>query len=76
MTTIPFAFGRSGYRPVYRAEEINHCPGCGKSQWMVGRVTAECAFCSTALPINEGGMTGSGLWRPYAPFRDVAELAA
>jgi hypothetical protein len=31
--------------------ETNHCPGCGKSHWMIGRLTAECAFCGTALPL-------------------------
>jgi hypothetical protein len=23
------------------------------SQWIIGRVTAECAFCSTALPLTD-----------------------
>jgi hypothetical protein len=27
------------------------CPGCGRTHWIVGRVSAECAFCSTALPL-------------------------
>lgn len=35
----------------YRLGETNHCPGCGRSQWLVGRISAECAFCSTALPL-------------------------
>jgi hypothetical protein len=39
----------------YRKNEANHCPGCGRSQWIVGRTTAECAFCSTALPLAERG---------------------
>ncbi len=30
-----------------------HCPGCGQQQWNVGRVTAECATCATALIIAE-----------------------
>jgi hypothetical protein len=37
----------------YFAGETNHCPGCGRSQWLVGRTTAECAFCHTALPLAE-----------------------
>ncbi|MCM8558309.1 hypothetical protein [Sphingomicrobium sediminis] len=44
---------KRGYFPVYRAHEVNHCPGCGHSQWLVGRISAECAFCATALPIAE-----------------------
>lgn len=54
---------RSGYRVAYRQKEANHCPGCGRSHWMIGRTTAECAFCGTALPINIGGMSGTGLAR-------------
>lgn len=42
-----------GYRPTYRAGAC--CPACGGSQWHVGRTTAECAICATALPIAEGG---------------------
>lgn len=34
----------------YRDDETNTCPGCGRSHWHVGRVTAECGFCGTALP--------------------------
>ncbi len=40
-----------GYHATYRDHEINHCPGCGRTQWFVGRVTAECGFCATALPL-------------------------
>jgi hypothetical protein len=40
-----------GYSAVYRADRVNHCPGCDRSQWFVGRLTAECAFCSTAIPL-------------------------
>jgi hypothetical protein len=27
------------------------CPDCGGSQWIVGRVVAECAHCDTPLPL-------------------------
>jgi len=40
-----------GYHAVYREHEVNHCPGCGRTQWIVGRKSAECAFCATALPL-------------------------
>ncbi|WNO54572.1 hypothetical protein [Stakelama saccharophila] len=70
--TIP---GRSGYRVSYRMNEVNHCPGCGNTQWEVGRMTAECSFCHAAVPINEGGMTGVGLIRTTRPA-EKAPLAA
>lgn len=43
---------RRGYHAVYREREVNHCPGCGRTHWMVGRLSAECAFCATALPLE------------------------
>ena len=39
-----------GYHAVYRQQETNHCPGCGRTHWYLGRVSAECGFCATALP--------------------------
>ena len=47
-----------GYHAVYRAGQTNHCPGCGRSHWIVGRLLAECAFCSTALPLKEAATQG------------------
>ena len=41
-----------GYHAVYRDNEVNHCPGCGRTHWYLGRMLAECAFCSTALPLE------------------------
>jgi hypothetical protein len=56
-----------GFRPGYRENEANLCPGCGMSQWLVGRATAECAFCGTALPLEhtglEGRSTASNFWK-------------
>ncbi|WP_336958704.1 hypothetical protein [Sphingobium aquiterrae] len=40
-----------GYVVLYRQQESNHCPGCGGSAWHVGRLTAECASCATAIPL-------------------------
>src|ERR1041384_3411384 len=42
-----------GYHAVYHDGEVNHCPGCGRTHWLIGRLSAECAFCSTALPLRE-----------------------
>ena len=49
-----------GYHAVYRAGEINHCPGCGRSHWIIGRFSAECGFCATALPLADTGLLGTG----------------
>jgi hypothetical protein len=41
-----------GYAPLYRLKAVNHCPACGRTHWHIGRRTAECAFCGTALPLE------------------------
>ena len=45
-----------GYHAVYREQQVNHCPGCGRTHWIIGRMSAECAFCTTALPLAEASM--------------------
>lgn len=35
----------------YQLGRENLCPGCGRSQWNMGRSSAECAFCCTAVPL-------------------------
>jgi len=40
---------------TYRPGHATICPGCGQSHWHVGRHTAECAFCATALPLSTSG---------------------
>ena len=54
----PFNPNARGYHAVYREGEVNHCPGCGHTHWISGRVSAECAFCSTALPLMEAFTRG------------------
>ena len=49
-----------GYHAVYREHEVNHCPGCGRTHWIIGRMSAECAFCATALPLAEASMARTG----------------
>ena len=51
--TIPFDPATRGYHAVYRENEVNHCPGCGRTHCYVGRLLAECGFCSTALTLSE-----------------------
>lgn len=57
-----------GYQVLYHRDGTNHCPGCGKVQWSVGRVTAECVLCGTALPLAESELGGfnPGGQRPVA----------
>lgn len=52
MTTRHFNPAVRGYHGLYRENEVNHCPGCGRAQWIIGRTTAECVFCETALPLE------------------------
>lgn len=39
-----------------------HCPGCGQRQWWVGRATADCAVCATALIIALETTEGDHQW--------------
>jgi hypothetical protein len=51
--TFAAGLAKRGHHIVYRANVSNHCPGCGRSQWYIGRVSAECGFCGTAAPLAE-----------------------
>jgi hypothetical protein len=53
---------RRAWHMVYRENEVNHCPGCGRSHWYIGSTTAECGFCATALPLTSTAMIGAGLF--------------
>lgn len=59
-----------GHHVVYRANESNRCPGCGRAQWYVGRMTAECGFCGTAVPLAESEWSGAG--RVEVPSRKLS----
>ena len=73
---FPHDPSRRGYHVVYREGEANRCPGCGRSHWYVGRLTAECGFCGTALPLADAGTWGVGLVRRGRPPReDLADAA-
>ena len=56
---VPPAAARD-YHIVYRDQETNHCPGCGRSHWYIGRLSAECAFCGTALPLENAALVAGG----------------
>lgn len=61
----PFAHdpAQRGYTVTYRLGETNHCPGCGRSHWLIGRMLAECGFCATAIPLDTPPLYGSGMVR-------------
>ena len=59
-----------GHHVVYRANENNRCPGCGRAQWYVGRMTAECGFCGTAVALAEAAWSGAG--RAEMPSRKLS----
>jgi hypothetical protein len=61
----PQYFGSHGFLPLYRLGEANRCPACLKSNWLIGRSTAECAFCGTALPLEHTGLEGVSLGGLY-----------
>lgn len=53
-THVADAGRRRGFGIIlYRTNEVNRCPGCGRSHWHVGRQSAECGFCGTVLPFQE-----------------------
>jgi hypothetical protein len=73
----PFNPNARGYHAVYHEGEVNHCPGCGRTHWLIGRLSAECAFCSTALPLKEAANLGTPtrvMWSGMRP--SYAELNA
>lgn len=71
----PFNPNARGYHAVYRHDETNHCPGCGRTHWLIGRVSAECAFCSTALPLMEAYRQGPAsapvFWRSRTSYAEL-----
>jgi hypothetical protein len=68
-TALPLDPDRRGFHLVYHPDSVNHCPACGRSHWYIGRLSAECCFCATALPLveleNLGPAMHSRNRRPY-----------
>jgi len=42
------------YALNYHPGTLNYCPGCAGTHWLIGRTTAQCARCETALPLAQG----------------------
>jgi len=51
--SYPLDLSARGYVVLFRPDQTNNCPGCGHSQWFIGRMSAECGICGTALPFSE-----------------------
>ena len=45
-----------GYHAVYREHEVNHCPGCGRTHWIIGRAAIPEPGAAQLPP------TGNGSW--------------
>ncbi|MGD9810364.1 MAG: PilZ domain-containing protein [Sphingobium sp.] len=62
--TFQLDLSARGYVVLFRPDRPNHCPGCGHSQWFVGRISAECGICGTALPLaseaQQSPVSGAG----------------
>jgi hypothetical protein len=58
-TVHPLNLVQRGYQVVYHPGENNRCPVCVHSNWLIGRVSAQCGFCGTALALalNAPGMS-------------------
>lgn len=71
----PFNPKARGYHAVYRENAVNHCPGCGRTHWYLGRLLAECAFCGTALPLQEAYRQGPAPavvgWRSRSSYQEL-----
>ncbi|MFN3724869.1 MAG: PilZ domain-containing protein [Allosphingosinicella sp.] len=70
----PPELANRGYQVLFRPNESNRCPGCGNAQWYVGRVSAECFFCGTALPLADAKWGGDGLSHRF-PHTTIASAA-
>jgi len=66
---------KRGHHIVYRANEANHCPGCGRSHWYIGRVSAECGFCGTAVPLAEASRQEAPRAAGKGPPKSVSHSA-
>ena len=73
--SLPHDPTRRGYHAVYREDAVNHCPGCGRTHWYVGRLMAECGFCATALPLADASIRGGSYRHAYKAIWAVGEAA-
>ena len=48
---VPWAKPNGAFVPTYWMGRHNSCPACTRSNWWIGRLSAECGFCGATLPI-------------------------
>ena len=65
MTTSQPRQPETNLTPSYYLGESNRYPGCGRRHWWIGRHSAKCAFCATALPLDTA-TAGSSIIRRRA----------
>lgn len=70
-TSVPESLAHRGHHIVYRTHAENHCPGCGRSNWYIGRHSAECGFCGTAVPLAEARMDADRKREDKVPTGDT-----
>ena len=51
MTLLDRLYERANPGLPYQSGD--RCYACGRKHWLIGRSTAECAFCGTTVPLAE-----------------------
>jgi len=46
----------------YFTDEPNRCQRCESANWIIGRLTAECAKCHDILPLDHTSTTEPTIW--------------
>jgi len=72
MSSYSLDFLSRPFRLVYRQNAVNHCPGCTHTNWMIGRMVAECGFCGTVLPLRDSSLLATGPRRSTPAFAAAA----
>ena len=59
----PVEPGKIAIHPQYYLGRAMPCPDCGGTQWIVGRIVAQCARCETPLLLAASQhRSGMGIW--------------
>jgi hypothetical protein len=60
--------------PSYAYRTGDRCGQCGRSHFYVGRITAECAFCSASLPLADSRISTHPLTEELRKFDFAADI--
>lgn len=72
MGSYSLDFASRPFALVYRQNAVNHCPGCTHTNWMIGRMVAECGFCGTVLPLRDSALLAASPRRSLPPIAAAA----